>query len=264
MRLRTAATLLGVAALIGGGVFGIASAQAAPNPRHQPAAAHCRVVGHGDAQDILTTSNGEPVTPTNPVSSAQVKVLANGVEATLPDNTAKAQFLVQPASTTTVASLNRLTYRTYQLNASSVAVWSYNIAIDINGGTLGAGEFTTLVYEPYQDQRTIKPNEWQTWDTLRGGAAKWWSTRSLALVPNGATQSFPTAWSMITSAYPNATVLAWGTNLGKGAPGASARVNAVTFGTARTCTTHEWSTRYARSPRHNPFSLFPWLRRFLP
>jgi hypothetical protein len=72
----------------------------------------------------------------------------------------------------------------------------------------------------------------------------------LPLVANGATQAFPTAWSTILAAYPDATVLAYGANLGKGSAGASARVDDLTFGGADACATHQWSTRFDRKSRH--------------
>jgi hypothetical protein len=226
-----------------------------------PWAAACKTVKHGTTEGIVTTSNGEAPSNSNPPSTATVKVVKEGVEATLPDNSAKALYLEEPAKATRVAQIGKLSYRTLQLNPGSVALWSYQLPIDINGGTLQAGDFTTLVYEPYQDGRAIQANQWQTWDALRGGSAKWWSTRALPLVANGATQAFPTAWSTIVAAYPNATVLAYGMDLGKGSAGASGRVDGLTFGTGGSCVTHQWSTRFDRSLRH--ISIFQIWRRWL-
>ncbi len=260
------------AGLVGIGLIGVAgvAAQAAHQPpeAHQAAEAHrlprvapCKVVRHGTTEAIVTTSNGEAPSSTNAPSTAVVKVVKEGVEASLPDAGAKALYLEEPAKTTRVAQIGKLSYRTLQLNPGSVALWSYQLPIDINGGTLQPGDFTTLVYEPYQDGRTIQSGKWQTWDALRGGEAKWWSTRSLPLVTNGATQAFPTAWSAILAAYPNATVLAYGLNLGKGSAGASARADTLTFGAADRCVTHQWSTRFDRKSRH--ISIFQLWRRWL-
>lgn len=244
------------------GVTGIA-AEAAREPVEAvrlPRAAPCKTVQHGTTEGFVTTSDGEAPSPTNPPSSAVVKLRTQGVEATLPDASAKALFLDVPSSTVKLNQIGKLSYRTYQL-VDGVALWSYQLPIDINGGSLQSGDFTTLVYEPYQDNQAITKNQWQNWDVLRGGNAKWWSTHSLPGVPNGATQSFPTAWSTIVAAYPNATVLAYGTDLGKGTAGASSRVDGLVFGTRNGCVTHQWSTRYARTSHH--ISILQWWRRFL-
>ncbi|WP_327007840.1 hypothetical protein OHA72_11515 [Dactylosporangium sp. NBC_01737] len=255
-----------VAGLVGISVVGVAGvgAQAAHQPleaHRLPGVAPCKVVKHGTTEAIVTTSNGEAPSTTNAPSTAVVKVGKEGVEATLPDAGAKALYLEEPVRTTKVARIGKLSYRTLQLNPGSVALWSYQLPIDINGGTLQAGDFTTLVYEPYQDGRSIVADRWQTWDALRGGQAKWWSTRALPLVANGATQAFPTAWAAILAAYPDATVLAYGMNLGKGSPGASARVDGLTFGAGDACVTHQWSTRFDRRSRH--VSIFQLWRRWL-
>jgi hypothetical protein len=39
-----------------------------------------------------------------------------------------------------LSRIGKLSYRTYQLNPSGVAVWSSQVPIDINGGTLQAGD----------------------------------------------------------------------------------------------------------------------------
>lgn len=255
-----------VAAVVAGvslvGATGIA-AQAAREPIEAvrlPWAPPCKTVQHGTTEGIVTTSDGEAPSPTNPPSTAVVKLRAQGVEATLPDNSAKALFLDEPARTVKLSQVGRLSFRTYQL-VDGVALWSYQLPIDINGGTLDKGDFTTLVYEPYQDAQTIHKNQWQTWDALRSGNAKWWSTHPLAGIPTGATQDHPTAWSAILAAYPNATVLAYGTDLGKGTMGASSRVDGLVFGARNGCVVHQWSTRFARTNHHIP--ILQWWRRFL-
>jgi hypothetical protein len=264
MRLRQAfgvATAAGVGLLLVIGGAAYASQQPVGEAFHLPRPAACGTVRHGNTEGILTTSNGEAPTTTNSNSTAVVKVVRDGVEATLPDANAKALYLEEPKKTVKLTHIGKLAYRTYQLNSSGVAVWSYQLPIDINGGTLQAGDFTTLVYEPYQDGQTITPNTWQGWDALRQGNAKWWSTRSLANVPNGGTQAFPTAWSALVAAYPDATVLAYGIDLGKGSAGASARVDGLVFGADSTCSAHQWSTRFGRTS--HPLSLFQIWRKWL-
>jgi hypothetical protein len=257
----TAAIVAGIALLGAGATAAAAAQRSSEAARPLPRVAPCQNVRHGTSEGVVTTSNGEAPTGTNPNSTAVVKVVRDGLEASLPDAAAKALFLQEPPRTVRVADLGRLMYRTYQLNPSGVAVWSYQLPIDINGGTLQAGEFTTLVFEPYQDGQTVSPGRWQDWDALRGGAAKWWSTRNLAALPNGATQAFPTAWSAIVAAYPNATVLAYGLDLGKGAAGASSRVDGLTFGAPGGCSIHRWSTRFDRTSHH--ISILQLWRRWL-
>lgn len=178
-----------VAGLVGISVVGVAGvgAQAAHQPleaHRLPGVAPCKVVKHGTTEAIVTTSNGEAPSTTNAPSTAVVKVGKEGVEATLPDAGAKALYLEEPVRTTKVARIGKLSYRTLQLNPGSVALWSYQLPIDINGGTLQAGDFTTLVYEPYQDGRSIVADRWQTWTRCaaarRSGGApapcRWWPT----------------------------------------------------------------------------------------
>jgi hypothetical protein len=260
-----------VAAVVAGvslvGATGIA-AQAAHEPGQPgqqgqavrlPWSPPCKTVQHGTTEGIVTTSNGEAPASNNPPSTAVVTLRPQGVEGYLPDANAKALFLDEPARPVKLAQIGKLSFRTYQL-VNSVALWSYQLPIDINGGALQAGDFTTLVYEPYQDNQAIHMNQWQTWDALRGGNAKWWSTHPLAHVLNGADQAHPTAWSAILAAYPDATVLAYGTDLGKGAPLAKSRVDSLVFGAGNRCVVHKWSTRYARTSHHIP--ILQWWRRF--
>jgi hypothetical protein len=245
--------LVGAALLIGASP---ALAVASTTPRGLPTCHPCTVEYRHDATGILTTSNGEPVVapspsasptpvPGNPPSSAVV-VVGNGVEVTLPDALAKAGYTV-PVTPTLLAAIARLEYKTWQLNPSTVALPSLNLTLDYNGSD--AGGFTTLVYEPYQDGRAIHPNQWQTWDALRGGNAKWWSTRALAALPGNGQQASPQPWSDILAAYPNAVMVAYGLNFGKGSPGAHARWNALTVGTIDWCKTTIWS---AASPSPSP------------
>lgn len=232
-------------ALLGLGLFGAASyahAGASDEPNRLPRCAPCTTVVKTDATGILTTSNGEPVTPANQPSTAVV-VVGNGVEVTLPDGLAKAGYTVPLATPVLLSAIARLEYQTWQLNPASVALPSLNLTLDYNGADPGG--FATLVYEPAEDGQTIHLNQWDTWNALRNGHAKWWSTRSLALLPGGDlgpgfvhTPAF--AWSDILTKYPSAVMLAWGLNFGKGSAGAHARWGKVTIGTIDWCVTTKW------------------------
>lgn len=244
---QTRALALGLVAA--GGIlalgFAASPASATEGRKPLPKCHSCATTTRTDATGILTTSNGEAKTEGNPASSAVV-VVGNGVEVTLPDATAKAGYTVAVDEPVLLSAVAKLSYLTWQLNPSSVALPSLNLTLDFNGADVGG--FTTLVYEPYQDGRTIHPNQWQTWDALRGGDAKWWSTRA---IPGGATQATPMSWDSILAANPNAVMKAWGLNFGKGAAGAHARWGAVTIGTIDWCTTTVW-TKPKSSPSASP------------
>jgi hypothetical protein len=187
---------------------------------------------------VLTTSNGEPVSADNPASNAVVAINGEGVDVTLPDGLAKAGYTVPLSSPVLLAAVAKLGYRTWQLNPATVALPSLNLTLDFNGPA--AGGYTTLVYEPYQDGRTIVAGHWQSWDALRGGAAKWWSTRPLALLPGNGQQASPQPWSDILTKYPDAVMVAYGLNFGKGAAGAHARWDMLNVGTIDWCTVTSW------------------------
>jgi hypothetical protein len=230
----------------------LASPASATDHAKLPACHACTTVVKTDASGILTTSNGEAVTETNRPSSAIVHT-GNGVEVTLPDDQAKAGYTVALDEPVLLSAVARLRYLTWQLNPSSVALPSLNLTLDFNGAD--AGGFTTLVYEPYVDGRTIELNHWQTWDALRGGDAKWWSTRPLLLLPDGGTRGTAWAWNDILAKYPNAVMKAYGLNFGKGSPGAHARWQALTVGTIDWCTATVWpSTSPSPSPSITPTS----------
>jgi len=88
---------------------------------------------------------------------------------------------------TRLADIDALGYATYRdTGASPNQVPAINIQIDINGGTLNPGEFTTLVFEPVYNtgQGNIVDDQWQTWDAYMGGQAIWWSSNPIPGLPN--------------------------------------------------------------------------------
>lgn len=150
---------------------------------------------------------------------------------TTTDSSAKAQFVHGVPSGTTLAEINDIAYQTYrsadQSTGSDVQVAAVNVAIDKNGGTLEAGDFSTLVFEPvYQtSQGSIENDRWQEWDG--GNESIWWSSNPVGGAPNRDTF---VPLSTLKTENPDATVLGFGVNQGSGNPGIVSGVDAVTFG----------------------------------
>lgn len=127
---------------------------------------------------------------------------------------------------TPLSSITGLSYATYNNNAAIVALPAINIQIDVNGGTLNAGEFRTLVYEPYQQGPFVNtPGIWRNWDAYNGGAGKWWST-GVSSCP----QSLPCTWTTLVASFPGATITGgFGINAGSGNAGLDASVDALSI-----------------------------------
>lgn len=132
---------------------------------------------------------------------------------------------------TALADINQIGYSTYRTAGSAQQVTALNIQVDINGGTLNAGEFTTLVFEPVYNtaQGAVVNNTWQTWDAYNGGNAIWWSSRA---IPGVCASSCFVTWDAIVAANPNATITGgFGFNQGSGNPGLTVNVDALSIGT---------------------------------
>ena len=132
---------------------------------------------------------------------------------------------------TLLSDIDALGYATYRdTGASPNQVPAINIQVDINGGTLNPGDFTTLVFEPVYNtgQGAINDDQWQTWDAYLGGQAIWWSSNPIPGAPNRDT--FVT-WDTIVAANPNATIVGgFGVNQGSGNPALTAASDALTIG----------------------------------
>jgi hypothetical protein len=112
--------------------------------------------------------------------------------------------------------------------------------VDINGGDLETGDFTTLVFEPVYNtgQGAVVPGEWQTWDAYSGGQAIWWSSRA---IPGVCAGSCFVAWDAIVAANPDATIAGgFGVNQGSGNGGLDAATDALTLGTEDDCVTYDF------------------------
>ena len=134
---------------------------------------------------------------------------------------------------TPLSSINALGYATYRYSdstANPVQVPSINIEIDRNGGTLEAGDYAVLVFEPTYNssQGAILPDTWQTWDAYQGGNAIWWSSRP---IPGVCAFSCFVTWNAIVAANPSATILGgFGVNQGSGNGGLHAATDTLTIG----------------------------------
>ena len=144
---------------------------------------------------------------------------------------------------TLLSDIDGLSYSTYRVTApsGSPALPALNLRIDRDNDDVVDAY---LVYEPYQDlgNAAVQDGVWQSWNGIRGGAAKWWSGQ----LP-GCGQATPCTWSTIRSNWPLARVLedpdsplnspsappgplngSLGANLGSGNPGVTAAVDGLT------------------------------------
>lgn len=143
---------------------------------------------------------------------------------------------------TALADVDQMGYATYRAASatdSDVQLPAINIQVDINGGTLNPGDFTTLVFEPVYNvnQGSIQDNTWQTWDAYMGGQAIWWSSNPIPGAPNRDT--FVT-WDTIVANNPNATILGFGVNQGSGNPTLVASTDTLTLGYNGDCVTYDF------------------------
>lgn len=144
---------------------------------------------------------------------------------------------------TLLSDIDALSYSTYRVTAppASPALPALNLRIDRDNDDVVDAY---LVYEPYQDlgNGAVQDGVWQTWNAIRGGAAKWWSGQ----LP-GCGQATPCPWSTILGNWPLARVLedpdsplnspsappgplngSLGANLGSGNPSVTAAVDGLT------------------------------------
>lgn len=194
-------------------------------------------------------------TPTHALSTVVVNTLtgsgwstadtrANGHVALIPDQTAplgsgalslktdtspapsqdKAQFMKQMTVALSDVMQHPMYYSTKQNSASFVAgLPSFQLPVMLNGTT----GFTTLVYEPYNNEGNdaVHNGEWQQWNV---GEGKFWSTRAVgSLQPSQGTYQYTLA--QILAEFPNAQVQGFGVNVGSNNPGYDTEVDGLAF-----------------------------------
>lgn len=138
---------------------------------------------------------------------------------------------------TVLADITGISYSTYKTaTATSPAFPALNVQIDIDGGALGAGEFRTFVWEPYQQPGFVNSTGvWESRDAYNGGAGKWWSTTGGAAGvatggARGCGQGSPCTWTDLLAAFPGASIVGgFGINQGSGNPGIDGSTDALSI-----------------------------------
>jgi hypothetical protein len=179
---------------------------------------------------VLYTRAGTPPTAGTFVSGPATPPLGGGsLQLTTTTGTEKVFLFNYDHVGETLGSIDDISYSTYRQAGSGQQVAALNVQIDKNGGTLEAGDFATLVFEPVYntDQGAVVSGEWQDW--VADGTGIWWSTRPINGQCAGATAACDQTWNDIVAANPAATVLGVGVNQGSGNPGLTSNVDAFTF-----------------------------------
>jgi hypothetical protein len=170
------------------------------------------------------------VDPTAPAGNGALQLTTDATTA------AKAQYM--HATNTPLADVTELSYYTRQISGPPHADPSYQLVVclsgvDTNGNCLG---FTTLVYEPYQNNGlaapspVIVPNVWQQWDV---DAGQFWSSRTYtdgtcAVVAGAGGPPFYSLTALQTMC-PNAVVVGFGVNIGTFNPSYDVYTDLVNF-----------------------------------
>ncbi len=129
---------------------------------------------------------------------------------------------------TRLADVNTIGYSTYRSAGSAQQVAALNVQVDVNGVNTPGG-FTTLVFEPVYNtaQGAVVSGQWQTWDAVAGGEARWWSSNPIPGAPNRDT--FVTL-DTIRGLNPDAVIAGgFGANQGGGNPGLKTSVDKLSI-----------------------------------
>jgi hypothetical protein len=143
----------------------------------------------------------------------------------------KAQYM--HGANTPLSDVTNLSYYTKQVSASFAGGDpSYQLVLNLNGAT----GFTTLVYEPYQQNSTVTPEVWQNWDVDNG---QFWSSRSVTCTHNGVGTGTSTvaggggtyfySLAQLKAGCPDATVIGFGVNIGSANPNYDTLTDGVQF-----------------------------------
>jgi hypothetical protein len=206
---------------------------------------------------VFNRSDVRPVSSYNFVTGPANPPLGVGsLELSTVDSNGKQQHLETQQQGSAVANVDSMSYSTYR-HGTSTALPVQDPAINMEIFTSGSSGYTTLVFEPVYniDQGPVVNDTWQNWDAYNGGTAIWWSTHDLydtnnvlvACNPNGALAATPACagklfvpFSVIQTAFPNATIISYGVNQGSGNPGLLANVDALSIGINGNTTTYDF------------------------
>ena len=171
-----------------------------------------------------------PDTPPAPIGS---------VEFTTPGGNDKAYLFNYDYISTPLSAIDAIEYATYRTAGSLQQVTSLNIEVDFNGPDVTGG-FTTLVFEPVYNtsQGPVISGQWQTWDAFNGGAAVWWSTKT---IPGVCSFDCFVSWNTILASNPAAVILGgFGLNQGGGNATLVAAVDTLAIGVSGDTTTYNF------------------------
>lgn len=176
---------------------------------------------------VLYTRAGTPPTAGAFVDDADAPLGTGSLQLTTATGGEKVFLFNYEHVGTALADVDDISYSTYRQAGSAQQVAALNLQVDYNGAADGG--FTTLVFEPVYntDQGAVVSGEWQDWDAINGGDAKWWSTRA---IPGVCSFNCFVSWEDILAANPDAVITGGvGVNQGSGNPALVSNVDAFTF-----------------------------------
>jgi hypothetical protein len=176
------------------------------------------VVTPGDTQG-WATQDGAPTYVSGPAGADGVGSLKF-----VTDNTSTSKENYFHATSTPLSGVNGLGY---MVDVDSGVPASYQLQVTgVDRLDSTTSTFTSLVWEPVYNGQVNGPNGgFVTESNLENGV--WWSTHPIAGDPAG-NNGF-VSLSQIIAANPNATVTAFGVNVGSGTPNATSYVDDVAF-----------------------------------
>lgn len=193
-------------------------------------------------QQGWSTADTRPGGSVNFVTDATAPAGCGALQLTTDLTTAaKAQYM--HAANTPLANVTELSYWTRQVSGPPHADPSYQLPLCLGGvvapteaNPTGCIGFTTMVFEPYQNNGlaapspVITPNVWQQWDV---DAGQFWSSRTYtdgtcAVVAGAGGPPFYSLTQLQTMC-PNAVAVGFGVNIGTFNPGYNVYTDLVEF-----------------------------------
>lgn len=192
-----------------------------------------------------STADTRPGGAVNYVTDATAPGGGSGALQLTTDATTAAKAQYMHAANTPLANVTDLSFYAKQVSGPPHADPSYQLPVCLNGITgtptpadpCGGAGFTTMVFEPYQNNGTappspvIVPNTWQQWDA---DAGQFWSSKTYSdggacSVVNGFGGAPFYSLAGLKAACPNAIVVGFGVNIGSFNPGYNVYTDLVRF-----------------------------------